>query len=246
MRIRPPTLFPAAQVVARLAVPEANLHGVSDANGRAPHLIGVAFDAMGSRVSGAVIQYHVESDGGTGSGFYVEGVDHLLMDSVAVTQDDGTAIPMDRWVTGPNPGTAAIRATPVDGTPDASVLYTRTVSDRVPATLRILSGGEVIRNRPGEIATRVATVELRDEQGDPVTWGRVAAELVDDDKTRSGLATAIRDMDANGRATLEISVACWFWRGGPTKHFHIEIYRPGYRETTTQSIPCELILAGAP
>lgn len=246
LRIGPPRLFPSASVVATLVVSKENQDAISDANGSSPIMISVAYDAEGSRVGGAVIQYHVEDDGGTGSGFRVEGVDHLLMDSIAVTQDDGAAYPIDRWVTGPNPGTARIRATPVNGAPDAPIVYSRTVSDRTPTTLTIVSGGEVIRCRPGGIVDREVTVELRDDRNDPVTWGRVVVDLVDDDKTHSGRSSAIPSFDQYGRLTARVSVACWFWRAGPTKRFHLEVYRPGHYEATRNDIPCELILVESP
>lgn len=235
-----------APVVAKLEVSEGNQNATSDPNGGSPYLVCVAYDAAGKRVEGAIVAYHVEP-GGTGSGFYPEGGDGPIMDSFAETYPDGTSIPIDDWKTGPEAGKAVIHATAVGGEPTATIDFSRTVSDRLPAKLTIVSGGEVIRCVPGDEVVRDITVMLVDGNGVAITWGRVDSVLVDDDESGCGLLTRTPAFNDEGTLVITAVIAAPGWKegamGGLPRTFHLEIYRPNY-QATTQRIPCILEFTG--
>jgi len=228
----------ATGTVARLEATSGAQHTISDPGSGGGSLLLIAFDADGERVAGAILHYVIEDDGGTGASFIVAGSDTPVPDSYAISGADGVALPGDQWRPGRRPGRAKVRVTVLENDVPVSFEFTREYSDRIPTYLTILDGGDqVVTYRPGERVDRSIHMRLRDERGQPVSWGRLETEIYDPNGTGTGRLVVMNTLDTAGEATNRLDIVVG--TDMPGKSFYLRAYRRNYPRTTVD-IECRI------
>lgn len=141
-----------------------------------------AIDDMGGYMENVFIDYRVIDDG-TGSTFVLDG--KPIGSSSGLTEGaGGFALATAPLRTGKTPGSFRVRATAPNNADPATVFadFTLTVSSQVPTTIRIVTRGEV--SIPiGDVVPVEANVELLDEEGKPITHGRIQIQVHDPNNT---------------------------------------------------------------
>lgn len=196
--------------------------------GRAP--IAFVTDAAGVGVANVFVSFEAVDAAGTGSGFKVEGVDHPVPTTFAMTEQDGYAYSDDRVWAGPKGGKYQIRVTAPDDAP-ASVYHDVeiTVVENIPGSVKVkpehggnLRGGELVQIEPEGT--------VLDTQGVPMGFGPVFFEPYDPNGTGTvmfyaGSPVSIVESRANESGMASLPFVLMGGSNATGKDFYLRVRR---------------------